>query len=73
MVCPRCKSGDVLIQTVADVHTRRRGCLGWAWWIFLACVTFGLILIIPLMTNSRTKTRLRTLATCQSCGKRWRA
>ncbi|MDR1002928.1 MAG: hypothetical protein LBL82_06650 [Oscillospiraceae bacterium] len=72
MKCPNCGSGDVFIQAVADIKTKRRGCFGWAMWIFLACCTCGLILIIPAVTNSRTKTKTHTEAVCQNCGRRWR-
>ncbi len=43
------------------------GCFG-----FCACCTFGLILIIPLITNSKTRSRTFTQAVCQTCGHRWR-
>ena len=71
MVCPKCQSQNVFISTVADVKTKRRGCLGWSMWIILALCTFGLILIIPLLTNSKTKTKMRKIANCQNCGHSW--
>jgi len=46
--------------------------LGWFFWILLAICTLGLILIIPLLTNSKTKSRTHSVAVCQNCGKRWR-
>lgn len=72
MVCPRCKSENVSVQAVTDVKTKHRGCLGWLLWILLAICTFGLILIIPLITNSKTKSETHTEAVCQDCGHRWR-
>ena len=72
MKCPRCKSQNVFVQAVTDVKTKHRGCCGWALWILLAICTCGLILIIPAVTNSRTKSKTRTQAVCQNCGKRWR-
>ena len=72
LVCPRCKGSNVLVYPVTKTKTEHRGCFGWALWILLAIVTCGLILIIPLITNSRTKSKTRTEACCQSCGKRWR-
>ena len=72
MKCPRCKSEDIQIHPVTKVKTKRRGCIGWFFWILLAICTFGLILIIPLLTNSKTKSKTHTEAVCQKCGKRWR-
>lgn len=72
MICPKCKSENVTVQAVTDVKTKHRGCLGWFMWILLAVCTLGLILIIPLITNSKTKSRTHTEAVCQDCGNRWR-
>ena len=55
MRCPRCGSDFVQIQAVTEVRTKHRGCFGWLLWILLAVVTVGLILIIPLLTNSSTR------------------
>ncbi|MHB1453775.1 MAG: hypothetical protein ACYCYM_07470 [Saccharofermentanales bacterium] len=71
MTCRRCKSSDILVTNETTVKTKTRGCFGWMLWIFLALITFGLILIIPLITNSRSKTKHRTVAICQNCEKRW--
>lgn len=70
--CPKCGSDELTIQAVTDVKTKHRGCFGWAMWILLAICTFGLILIIPLLTNSKTKTKTTTQAVCQNCGHRWK-
>lgn len=72
MICPRCKSNNVTVQAVTNVKTKHRGCVGWFFWILLAICTCGLILIIPLVTNSKTKTKTHTEAICQECGNRWR-
>ena len=71
MVCRVCGSQNVFIQAVTDVQTKRTGCLGWLFWLILACFTFGLILIIPLI-RSVTKSKTHTEAVCQNCGNRWR-
>lgn len=69
MVCPRCHSNNVMVQAVAE--QRGRGCLMTLFWIFLAVVTVGIILlIIPLL--KRNGTRTHTYAVCQSCGYRWK-
>lgn len=72
MVCPRCGSNYVTIHPVTETRTKYRGCFGWFGWIILAILTFGLILIIPAITNSKTKTKTHTEAVCQNCGNRWR-
>ena len=69
--CPKCGSTEITFQAVSDVSTQRRGCLGWLIWIILAICTFGLIIIIPLITNSKNKTKVHTVAICQHCGHRW--
>ena len=72
MQCPKCGSTNVLTQVVTHTDVKNRGCLGWLLWIFLATITLGLILIIPLVTNTKTKQKSHTEAVCQNCGKHWR-
>ncbi len=72
MTCPRCRSENVVVHPVTKTWTKHRGCFGWLGWIFLAIITCGLILIIPAITNSRTKSKTRMMGVCQSCGKSWR-
>lgn len=72
MVCPRCGSENVRVQIVTDVKTTHRGCFGWLCWILLAICTLGLIIIIPLITNSKTESHSHAVAVCQNCGHRWR-
>ena len=71
LVCKKCRGNNILVQAVTEVKTKRRGCIRWFLWILLAICTFGLILLIPLLTNSKTKSKTRTVAICQNCGKRW--
>ena len=71
MICPRCKGDNVSIANETDIETIHRGCLGWIGWILLAIITCGLILIIPLLTNSKTRSKHRVIAVCQNCGYRW--
>lgn len=75
MKCKKCGSTNLSINEVADVNakTKHRGCLGWCLWILLALCTCGLIIIIPLITNSKTKvkTNIRKRAVCQDCGFSW--
>ncbi|MDR1409342.1 MAG: hypothetical protein LBJ12_03540 [Oscillospiraceae bacterium] len=73
MHCPHCGSTNLAYFPVTQVKTKNRGCVGWAFWILLAVLTCGLILIIPAITNSKTKSKVRTQAVCQTCGNRWNA
>jgi hypothetical protein len=72
MQCPKCGSENVLVQAVTQTKIKHRGCLAWFLWILLAACTLGLIIIIPMITNSKIKSKTHTEATCQKCGKRWR-
>ena len=76
MQCPKCKNENISVQAVTNTKTKtkHRGCLGWLMWIILAVCTLGLVLIIPLLTNSKTKTKSKTHseAVCQNCGYRWK-
>lgn len=72
MICPRCGSSNVKVAIVTDVKTKHRGCFAWLLWILLAICTVGLIIIIPIITNTKTKTKHRTEAVCQNCGCTWR-
>ena len=69
--CPKCGSTHVYVQALTETQTKQRGCLAWALWILLAICTIGLIIIIPAITNTKTKSRRVTEAVCQNCGNRW--
>ena len=71
MICPKCGSDNVLSHVVTDVKTKHRGCIGWCFWIILTICTFGLLIIIPLLTNSKTVSKQKTFAVCQVCGHTW--
>lgn len=72
MKCRKCGSENVVTQVVTDIKTKHRGCLGWLFWILLVICTAGLLIIIPLITNSKTKSKNHTEAVCQNCGYRWK-
>jgi hypothetical protein len=72
MRCPKCKSENVNAQAVTNVLTKRRGCFGWLIWILIVICTFGIVIIIPLLTNSKTKSKTHTEGICQNCGYRWK-
>lgn len=69
MVCPKCGSNNVNVQTVAE--QKGRGCLGVLMWVLLAFCTFGIILLVlPALTRKKSKTK--TYAICQNCGYNWK-
>lgn len=72
IICKKCGSSNVSVQAVSEAKTETRGCLGWLGWMILAICTFGLILIIPLLTNSKTNSKTHTECVCQNCGYRWK-
>lgn len=72
MKCPKCGCENVVVTNETNIKTKHRGCLGWMMWILLAMCTCGLTLIIPLITNSKTKSKNVTVAICQGCGHKWR-
>ena len=72
MVCNKCGSNNINVQAVTNVKTKSRGCLGWFFWILIIICTFGLVIIIPLLTNSKTKSKTHSEAVCQNCGNRWK-
>jgi len=64
MVCPKCGYPDMVVSVVAE--NKKRGCLMSLLWILLACCTFGIILIVPLLTKKGSK--LYTHYVCPKCG-----
>lgn len=72
MICPKCHGNNIDVQVVTEVITKRRGLLGWMMWIMIIICTIGLVIIIPLLTNSKVKSRQHTIAVCQDCGYRWK-
>lgn len=71
MRCPKCGSTNVVSNSVSVAKTERRGCLSWTLWILLALCTFGLILIIPIITNNRVVSKVKVVHVCQDCGNSW--
>ncbi len=69
--CPKCGSDRINVAPVTDVWTQHRGCIGWCLWILLTLCTCGLMIIIPLITNSKTKSKTHSEAVCQNCGHHW--
>lgn len=69
MVCPKCGSGDVLVQAVAE--QKKRGCLMTLVYIVLLFVpVIGWIALFFLIRGKKSQTK--TYAVCQVCGARWK-
>ena len=72
MTCRRCGSPNVVVVIESKEKTKHRGCIGWFFWLIFTAVIGWIFLIIPLLTNSKTKKKNQTVAICQSCGRKWR-
>ena len=68
MKCQKCGSENVVVQVTQK--QKKRGCFAATMWILLAMCTFGLVLLIPLLTRKGSKTKI--YAVCQNCGNKWR-
>lgn len=67
MKCQKCGSENVVVQVTQK--QKKRGCFASVMWILLAICTFGIVLLIPLLTRKGSKTV--TYAVCHNCGHRW--
>lgn len=72
MKCNKCGSDMIQVVNDTNIKVKHRGCLSWILWILLAMCTFGLILIIPILTNSKIKSKSTTMAVCLNCGNKWK-
>lgn len=78
MNCPKCGSPAVNVQMVTEVKEKRKKGLfywlfiGWWWdlfaWIFL---TLPKLLIAIFSKKTKTVSKSRKVAVCQSCGYSW--
>ena len=75
MVCPRCNSENVLVQTEqvgAKTKTKKMGCL---WSIcrgMLILCTCGLWLLVGRRKETgKTKFKNKTVCICQNCAHKW--
>nr|DAF27023.1 MAG TPA: nucleic-acid-binding protein [Caudoviricetes sp.] len=70
MQCPKCNSTNIQAIAKTKGKVKKRGLIGSLMWIFLACCTCGLILLIPLLTGgSKGKIKTKTAFVCMDCGK----
>ena len=77
MICPKCHSENVSVQTVAVTKNKHHGLLWWVfigcWWVFIKWLLFTLpALIIKIFAPKKTKTKIETYCVCQSCGHTWK-
>lgn len=78
MTCPKCGCENVAIQAVVITkEKKKKGLLywlfiGWWWelfaWIFL---TLPKLIIALFAKNTKTVSKEKTVAVCQSCGYKW--
>ena len=68
MICPKCNSQNVTVQTITE--QKKRGLIASILWILLAFCTCGIAILIPLIIQKGSKTR--DYAICQNCGYRWK-
>lgn len=73
MTCKKCESDKINVQMVVKTSKKGRGICKSLLWLILAMFTCGLILIIPLLTKSKIKSKKQKYAVCQNCGYSWKA
>lgn len=76
MTCPKCGSENVNVQAVSITKTKKHGMLYWIsfmWLIDMMVWIFFFLprLIIGMLSPGKVKTKVKSMAVCQSCGKRW--
>ena len=70
----KCKKCGTEMQIISNnvIKTKHRGLIGWLFWLILAICTCGLILIIPLLTNTKVKGKTYNYLYCPNCGNKKR-
>lgn len=69
MVCPKCKSENVTVQTNAMMESKSRSCL---WNFLMIFCTCGIWFLWMLVRRRKEKKVVETHATCQDCGYSWK-
>lgn len=79
MLCPKCKSENVKIDTLMSVkEKRKKGALYWifiGWWfepIMWIIFTIPKLLLLIFGKHTKTVSQAETWGTCQNCGHRWK-
>lgn len=72
MKCKNCGSTNLIIVNEQNTYSTNRGLISWILWIILSIFTGGLILIIPLLTNRKTKSYNTQMVICKDCGHKYR-
>lgn len=76
--CPKCGSRNVNFQAVGITKTKHRGLFYWLFFGWLIDLLLWLFFFIPrlfiaMFGSKRTKTKVKSFAVCQNCGKQWKA
>lgn len=69
MICRKCKSENVLINTNSMVVSQSRSFI---WNFLMFFLTGGLWILWMLIRARKEKHVVETWATCQNCGNRWK-
>jgi len=69
MVCPKCGSDKVVINTSTYSKSQSRSLL---WNLFMLFITCGLWLVWMLIRKKKESVVKETIATCQHCGHTWK-
>lgn len=68
MICPKCNSSNVHIDSQVYTQSVNRSCL---WNLLMILITGGLWIIWMLVRKRKEKTIKQTSCTCQNCGYSW--
>ena len=69
MLCSKCNSKNVSVQTSTYMQSKSRSCL---WNLLLLALTCGFWIVWMLIRKRKEKKVTETIATCQSCGHSWK-
>lgn len=69
MMCPKCQSENVTVQSSTYTKSKSRSCL---WNLIMLTCTCGIWLIWMLVRKRKEKVMHETVCTCQSCGYSWK-
>ena len=82
MICPKCKSTYVTVQTVNEVNLQKKK-KSMAYWLFIGWwlePTLWLFFTLPMLIITifkpkkyKTKNKVKTICVCQNCGNTWNA
>lgn len=80
MICPKCKSDNVKLQVINEIHMKNAHhsflwwlIIGW-WWIPIKWFVFTVpAIILKIFSHKKQKAvnNKKTLCVCQNCGYSW--